>query len=181
MGFVTDDGLPLDDEDEVEENNAEWEGRFRVASVACCTTVVLSLFSGIVSGLFLDTGGRQPSSGLPGMMFHQLRTYAFLTRASLVLGPFTMFAAILVLLAVLLAVLGRSDTEGESALVFAESVGWAVMAGALLLWGVLVWWAGLNPVHMSRGIRFGSLAGPLATAIIAAAATWWARNERRSE
>ena len=183
MGLLTDDGMPLDDNVEAEEDD-DWERRFSVASVVCCTTVVVLVLSGVVLGFFLDTGDRQAASGLAGIMFHQERSYAFLRRASLVLAPFTMFAAILVLLAVLLGVMGRTDADGASApLLFAESVGWAVTGGALLLMGVSVWWAGSNPIpihHLPRGVRVASVAGPLATATIAAAATWWARNERRS-
>jgi hypothetical protein len=183
-GSVTDDGtLPLEDDVEAEDDD-DWERRFSIASVVCCSTVVLVVVPGVVLGCFLDTGDRQPVSGLAGIMLQQGRSYVFLRRASLVLAPFTMFAAILILLAVLLGVMGRTDADGESApLLIAESVGWAVTGGALLLLGVSVWWAGVNPVpihHLPRGVRVANVAGPLATAIIAAATTWWARNERRS-
>src|SRR5205085_424690 len=106
MGLLTDDGMSLGDGEL--DDNAEWERRFSIASVVCSSTVVLLVVPGVVLGFFLDTGDRQPVSGLAGIILRQRHSYAFLTRASLVLAPFTMFASILVLLAVLLGVMGRT-------------------------------------------------------------------------
>lgn len=180
MGSVTDDGPPADDE--AVDGDDAWESRFRIASVVCCAVVVLLIVNGIVSGFFLDVGGRQPPSGLLGLPFRHPNSYAFYARASIVLSSFSMFSAILVLLSVLLAVMGRDQDQHDSTpLVVAERVGFAIIAGSLLLWGLSVWWVGANPLEpLSRRIVLANLASPLATAVVAAAATWWARDEQRA-
>jgi hypothetical protein len=171
MGLVTDGAATMDEDDD------GWARRFRIASLVCSAIVVLLVVNGIVSGFLLDVGDGRATSRVGSILLQPPRPSAFLERASLVLGAFNMFSAILVLLAVLLAVMARRDGEDELALVIAEAVGWGVLVGAVLLWGVAAWWAGVRPVF--QAIQFANLVGPLAAAIVAAAATWWARSERR--
>ena len=180
MGLVTDDGTPLDDGDADDDQDSAWERRFRIASLVCCAVVVLLIVNGIVSGFFLDLGTPQPRSGLLAGPFRHPGSLAFYERASIVLGSFSMFSAILVLLSVLLAVMGRGQDQHDSTpLVVAERLGFAIIAGSLLLWGLSVWWVGANPIEpLSRRILWANLASPLATAVVAAAATWWARDEQ---
>ena len=177
MGPLTDDGMPIDDEDDVEDGNGEWERRFRVASVACCTAVILLIVNGLISGILIRTEPQRPPFAmhvpLPGLPHH----FALYQKALVLLSGFGQLSAALLLLAVLLGVMGRvDDDEDPRALALASVLGVAVVAGSVALWAVEIWHVATNVPGVRAPVA--GLAGPLATATIAAAATWWARGER---
>jgi hypothetical protein len=161
-------------EDEPDES---WERRFRVASLMCASAVAVLIVTGIASGIVLDIPRQNPIPEF-AKAIEVPRHDAFFTRASTLLSGCGIVSAILVLFATLLGVMGRSESDRAKSLAIAADVAGVVAIGALVQAAIGVWYVSVNTTAYPRW--FGAVGAPIAAATIAAAAAWWAWEERWS-
>jgi len=146
-----------------------WAGRFRTAAAACCVAVAVLLITGLVAGVAYSSP--VDSAKLP----HGAAAYQ---RAQQLFSGGSLFSAVLLVAAVLLiAVTGEEpDTMGRRLLRVCLGLAALVVAAALAMAGVTIWYSSVTSGRGVVSATTGLVGDLVAVAIVAAGAAWWARK-----